>query len=160
MNLLLKEIISKKKSHLCIGLDITKEILEQKNNLSIEKFLLKIIEASYDLTSAYKFNLAFYEYFGSKGLKVLEKVLPKIPTDILKIGDGKRCDIASTSKMYAYSLFNHLGFDAVTLNPLMGYDSLQPFLNYEDKINFILAMTSNNGAKDFQKLKLFNGKPL
>lgn len=149
------------KSHLCLGLDIFPELLPSyitfKKNF-VEYFLEGVIEATQEIASAYKFNLAFFESMGSYGLKVLENILPKIPITIQKIGDAKRGDINSSSKMYAKAFYEHFRFDAVTLNPLLGYDSLEPFFRYLNKTNYILALTSNPGAKDFQKQKLTGGK--
>lgn len=151
------------KSNLCIGLDIYPELLPSYITFKkdfIEYFIENVIEATYEIVGAYKFNLAFFESLGSYGLKILESILPKIPAGILKIGDGKRGDIAILSKMYAKGLYEHFRFDAVTLNPYLGYDSLEPFFRYINKINYILVLSSNEGAKDFQKLKLENKRYL
>jgi orotidine-5'-phosphate decarboxylase len=102
-------------------------------------------------------NLAFYESEGIAGLENLEETLSFIPDNILTIADGKRGDIGNTSSLYARSIFEHFKFDSATLNPYMGQDSLQPFLDYKEKLNFILALTSNAGSADFQKQKLKNG---
>jgi len=151
------------KSHLCIGLDIYPELLPSYITFKkgfVEYFLEGVIESTCEIVSAYKFNLAFFESMGSYGLKVLEDILPKIPTTVQKIGDAKRGDINSSSKMYAKGLYEHFRFDAITLNPLLGYDSLEPFFRYLNKTNYILTLTSNQGAKDFQKQKLASGKTL
>lgn len=153
-----KNIISAK-SHLCVGIDIFPSLMPKQfpnTKTGILNFIKEIINSTQEFAGAYKFNLAFFEAMGSDGIKILEKILPKVPPGIIKIGDAKRGDIASTSQMYAKALYDHLGFDSVTLNPLMGFDSLEPFLIYEDKLNFILCLTSNKGSKDFQKLKLKN----
>jgi orotidine-5'-phosphate decarboxylase len=105
-------------------------------------------------------NFAFYEKNGVKGIETIYKTLELIPPDILTIADAKRGDIGNTSEMYAQSIYDHFHFDSVTLHPYMGFDSLSPFLNYKDKINFILALTSNSGSADFEKQKLTNGKYL
>ena len=146
---------------ICVGLDsdITKipPYLKSAPN-PILKFNQAIINATKNSAAAYKINFAFYEKDGEKGLRVLFETVESIPPDILIIADAKRGDIGNTSLMYAKSVFEHYNFDAVTLNPLMGKDSLEPFLSYKDKLNFILALTSNKGAADFEKLKLDSGK--
>jgi len=149
--------------HVCVGLDT--DIRKIPNFLlkysdPVFEFNKAIIEATKNEAAAYKINLAFYEKDGSKGFDSLQKTVELIPDNILTIGDAKRGDIGNTSQMYAKSLFEHFNFDSVTLNPFMGFDSLQPFLTYENKINFILALTSNPGAQDFEKLKLVSGKYL
>ncbi|MCJ7670329.1 MAG: orotidine-5'-phosphate decarboxylase, partial [Dehalococcoidia bacterium] len=118
-----------------------------------------IIEATCDLVCAYKPNLAFYEALGTEGLAILEKTVKHIPGDIPVIGDAKRGDIGNTAKAYAKALFSVLGFDAATVNPYLGFDSIEPFINYQDKGVFILCRTSNKGAADFQNL-CTNGLPL
>lgn len=157
------EIKQEKKTHLCIGLDIYPELLPSYITFKkdfVEYFLEGVIESTYEIVDAYKFNMAFFESMGSYGLKILENILPKIPKQIIKICDAKRGDIGSSSKMYAKGIYEHFRFDAVTLNPLLGYDSLEPFFRYLNKTNYILTLTSNPGAKEFQKLKLNNGKTL
>lgn len=146
---------------ICVGLDtdpakIPSYLFSLKN--PVIEFNKKIIEATKDYAAAYKMNFAFYESEGIKGLKNLEETLSFIPDDILTIADGKRGDIGNTSEMYAKSIFDYFKFDAATLNPFMGKDSLDPFIVCKDKLNFILALTSNPGSADFQKLQLKNGK--
>lgn len=147
--------------HICVGLDtdINKipEFLRDKENPILE-FNKGIIEATSEYAAAYKINLAFYEKEGAKGFSELEETVKLINRDIPVIGDAKRGDIGNTSKMYAESIYNHFNFDSVTLHPYMGYDSISPFLAFEDKLNFVLALTSNKSADDFEKLKLSNGK--
>ncbi len=144
-------------NHICVGLDTDVSkipmYLHSEEN-PILKFNRIVIDNTAEFAAAYKINLAFYEKDGSAGLDTLRKTLELIPEDILVIGDAKRGDIGNTSDMYALSIFNHFNFDAVTLSPYMGYDSLLPFLNYSDKLNFILALTSNKGSSDFEKLLL------
>lgn len=146
-----------KGKHICVGLDtdISKipMYLHSEEN-PIVKFNHIVIDNTAECAAAYKINLAFYEKDGAAGFDNLRRTLELIPEDILVIGDAKRGDIGNTSDMYALSIFNHFNFDAVTLSPYMGYDSLMPFLNYADKINFILALTSNKGSADFEKQKL------
>ena len=149
--------------YVCVGLDtdlnkIPKHLLKAKN--PITEFNKQIIETTKGYAAAYKINLAFYECYGKDGLKNLEETLAVIPSDILTISDGKRGDIGNTSRMYAKSFFELFNFDAATLNPLMGKDSLEPFFEYHDKLNFILALTSNPGSEDFQKVELKNGEKL
>lgn len=152
-----------KQTHLCIGLDIYPELLPSYITFKkdfVEYFIEGVVEATYEIVDAYKFNMAFFESMGSYGLRVLENILPKIPKQILKICDAKRGDIGSSSRMYAKGIYEHFRFDAVTLNPFLGYDSLEPFFRYINKTNYILTLTSNPGAKEFQKLKLKTGKSL
>jgi orotidine-5'-phosphate decarboxylase len=148
---------------ICVGLDsdITKipPHLQSAPN-PILNFNQAIINTTKSYAAAYKINFAFYEKDGEKGLRALSETVESIPPDILIIADAKRGDIGNTSLMYAKSVFEHYNFDAVTLNPLMGKDSLDPFLDYKDKLNFILTLTSNKGAADFEKLKLDSGKYL
>jgi orotidine-5'-phosphate decarboxylase len=146
----------KNKSWLCIGLDPDPELMPGVDVLQFNK---AIIEATCDLVCAYKPNLAFYEALGTEGLAILEKTVKHIPGDIPVIGDAKRGDIGNTAKAYAKALFSVLGFDAATVNPYLGFDSIEPFINHQDKGVFILCRTSNRGATDFQNLYT-NGLPL
>ena len=139
----------KSKSWLCIGLDPDPELMPTVDVLQFNK---SIIEATSDLVCAYKPNLAFYEALGTEGLAILEKTVKYIPGDIPVIGDAKRGDIGNTARAYARALFSILGFDAATVNPYLGHDSVEPFINYQDKGVFILCRTSNKGAADFQNL--------
>ena len=136
------------KSLLCIGLDPDPKLMPYSD---VFKFNQAIIDATSDLVCAYKPNLAFYEALGIKGLKALEETVTHIPKGIVTIGDAKRADIASSSKAYAKALFDTFGFDATTVNPYLGYDSIAPFIAYADKGVFILCKTSNAGAADFQE---------
>jgi orotidine-5'-phosphate decarboxylase len=146
----------KNKSWLCIGLDPDPELMPKVDVLQFNK---AIIEATSDLVCAYKPNLAFYEALGTEGLAILEKTVKYIPGDIPVIGDAKRGDIGNTARAYARALFSVLGFDAATVNPYLGFDSIEPFINYQDKGVFILCRTSNKGATDFQSL-CTDGLPL
>lgn len=158
----LRKIQLKQKSLLCIGLDVDNAKLPVHLH-SVEnpwlEFNRQIIEATHDLVCAYKPNLAFYEAMGERGLIVLRETLKLIPKSVLTIGDGKRGDIGNTAERYAISLFDDFGFDAVTVNPYMGFDSVEPFLKNPEKGVFILILTSNPGSKDFQRLKV-GTKPL
>jgi len=144
----------------CVGLDTEFEKLPlhiKSSSNPVLNFNKAIIDATSKYCAAYKINFAFYEKDGPEGLKILLETINYIPSKILIIADAKRGDIGNTSRMYAKSVFEHYNCDAVTLNPLMGWDSLEPFLDYRDRLNFILALTSNKGANDFEKLKLTNG---
>src|SRR4030042_32731 len=146
--------------HICVGLDtdikkIPPHLLKKKN--PVFEFNKIIIDNTYKATSAYKINFAFYEKDGLEGIENLQRTLEYIPKDVNTIADAKRGDIGNTSQMYASSIFDHFGFDAVTVNPYMGYDSVQPFLGYKDKLIFILTLTSNESASDFEKIKCKEG---
>jgi orotidine-5'-phosphate decarboxylase len=145
------------KSLLCIGLDPDVTLMPKVDLLEFNK---AIVDATADLACAYKPNLAFYEALGIDGLKVLQKTVEHIPDYIPVIGDGKRGDIGNTAKAYAKALFETFGFDAATVSPYLGYDSVEPFLGYGDKGIFILCRTSNTGAADFQSLVDAQGRPL
>ncbi len=161
----LHEQILQKKSFLCVGLDpdLTKlptHLLRTED--PIFEFNKAIIDATYDLTVAYKPNTAFFEAYGLKGWISLQKTITYInenyPT-IFTIADAKRGDIGNTSSMYAKAFFEDLSFDSVTVAPYMGKDSVEPFLAFQDKHTIMLALTSNEGAFDFQT-KLIDGKEL
>jgi len=139
-------------SLLCVGLDPDPELMPA--GMGVLEFNRAIVDATSDLVCAYKPNLAFYEALGTKGLSALEKTVTYIPDAIPVIGDAKRGDIGSTARAYARALFETLGFDAATVNPYMGYDSLEPFIEYREKGVFILCRTSNAGSVDFQDLVL------
>jgi orotidine-5'-phosphate decarboxylase len=140
-------------SLICIGLDpeyaqLPPHLRDHAN--PILAFNKAIIEATAELVCAYKPNLAFYEALGPAGLSALQETLQIIPPDIPVIGDAKRGDTPHTARQYARALFEVYGFDAVTVNPYLGRDSLQPFLDYHDKGIFIVCRTSNPGARDLQ----------
>ncbi|MBM3118178.1 MAG: orotidine-5'-phosphate decarboxylase [Chloroflexi bacterium] len=145
------------KSLLCVGLDPDPELMPK---VSLLEFNKAIVDATADLVCAYKPNLAFYEVLGIDGLKVLQKTIEHIPGHIPVIGDGKRGDISNTAKAYAKALFVTFGFDAATVSPYLGFDSIEPFIGYKDKGVFILCRTSNLGALDFQNLLDTQGIPL
>ncbi len=138
-------------SLLCIGLDPDPELMP---GVSVIEFNKRIIDATSDLVCAYKPNLAFYEAMGIEGLKALEKTVAYIPKTVPIIGDAKRGDIGNTARAYAKALFETFGFDAATVNPYLGYDSIQPFIEYKEKGVFILCRTSNVGSAHFQALQL------
>jgi len=139
----------KNESLLCIGLDPDPKLMPQAE---VFQFSREIIDATSDLICAYKLNLAFYEALGIKGLRALEKIIDHVHKGIPVIGDAKRGDIASSSEAYARALFETLGFDAATVNPYLGHDSVAPFMAYADKGVFILCKTSNAGSADFQEI--------
>jgi len=141
----------KNKSLLCVGLDPDPELMPDK--VGILEFNKAIIEATADLVCAYKLNLAFYEALDDEGLGALKSTIKYVPNDIPVIGDAKRGDIGNTAKAYAKAIFSNLGFDATTVNPYLGFDSIEPFIQYTDKGVFILCRTSNAGALDFQSLR-------
>jgi len=148
--------IRKKDSFLCIGLDvdlnkIPKHLLEGED--PIFAFNKAIIDATHHLAVAYKPNTAFYEAYGIKGWKALKKTIEYLNInhpEIFTIADAKRGDIGNTSAMYARAFLEDLGFDAITVAPYMGKDSVEPFLSFKEKHTILLALTSNKGAFDFQ----------
>lgn len=150
------ENIVKKKSFLCVGLDTEIEkipsfLLKEKD--PVFEFNKRIIDATCSFTVAYKPNIAFYECYGPKGWASLEATVTYIRNNhpgIFVIADAKRGDIGNTSKMYAKAFLENLPFDAITVAPYMGEDSVSPFLSYDGKWVVILALTSNKGADDFQ----------
>ena len=155
----LVEQIKKKKSFLCIGLDvdlskIPPHLLKEED--PIFAFNKAIIDATHHLCVAYKPNTAFYESYGIKGWKSLEKTInylnDKHP-EIFTIADAKRGDIGNTSTMYAKTFFEDLAFDSVTVAPYMGKDSIEPFLAFKDKHTILLALTSNKGTSIFKQRK-------
>ncbi|MEA3495713.1 MAG: orotidine-5'-phosphate decarboxylase [Bacteroidota bacterium] len=148
--------IREKKSYLCIGLDTDlKRIPSQflKTDDPIFEFNKVIIDNTKDLCVAYKMNIAFYESLGYKGWQSLQKTVEYIPDNIFTIADAKRGDIGNTSKQYAKTFFETYDFDAITVSPYMGEDSISPFLEFDNKWVIILGVTSNKGSNDFQMLK-------
>jgi len=139
------------RSLLCIGLDPDPKLMPDK--IGIVEFKKTIIEATSDLVCAYKPNFAFYEALGNDGLDALKRTVDYMPEDIPIIGDAKRGDIGNTAKAYARAIFETFNFDAATVNPYLGFDSIEPFIQYQDKGVFILCRTSNAGAVDFQALR-------
>ena len=151
--------IKSKKSFLCVGLDpdlekIPKHLLETED--PIFEFNKAIIDATLPYAIAYKPNIAFYESLGIYGWQALKKTIEYIPKEVFTIADAKRGDIGNTSNKYAEAFFKKMRFDAITLSPYMGQDSVTPFLNHKDKWAILLASTSNVGALDFQELMIEN----
>ncbi|MFN0157423.1 MAG: orotidine-5'-phosphate decarboxylase [Bacteroidota bacterium] len=158
----LRSIQRQNKSLLCVGLDpdLSKIPLALRTDPhSIITFNREIIKATQDLVCAYKLNLAFYEALGEAGWSVVHRTLSFIPGNIVTIGDAKRGDIGNTAELYAKSLLDDYGFMATTVSPYMGADSVAPFISREDRGAFVLAVTSNPGARDLQYLKV-KGKPV
>lgn len=156
----LVEQIVKKKSFLCIGLDvdlakIPAAFLQEED--PIFSFNKAIIDATHDITVAYKPNIAFYEAYGLKGWTSLKKTIDYLNAnypEVYTIADAKRGDIGNTATMYAKAFFEDMAFDSVTVAPYMGKDSVEPFLEFENKHTILLALTSNKGAFDYQTQKV------
>ena len=157
-NILVNQI-KEKQSYLCVGLDtditkIPKHL--QQNKSGIVDFNKAIIDATKDYCVSYKINTAFYEALGSKGWEAMEETVNYIPSTHFKIADAKRGDIGNTSSQYAKAFFETLQFDAITVAPYMGEDSIRPFLEYENKWTIVLGLTSNKGANDFEMQRLIS----
>lgn len=159
--------IKRKRSFLCVGLDtdlakIPEHLLAYED--PVFEFNRQIIDATADLCVAYKPNIAFYEYRGATGWESLRRTWKALPVDCFSIADAKRGDIGNTAKMYATAFFDEevsgLGFDALTVAPYMGSDSIQPFLDFDGKWAIVLALTSNVGGLDFQPVKDVSGLAL
>jgi len=157
----LKQYCNKKNSLVCVGLDVVparfpESVRREKD--PVFAFNRAIIDATCEYAAAYKPNLAFYEALGTQGIDALNKTMEYIPSDILTIGDAKRGDIGSTAEKYAEALFS-MGFDLVTVNPYLGFDSVKPFIQDPQRGVFILCLTSNPSSQDFQYRRL-DGKEL
>ncbi|MBW6498913.1 MAG: orotidine-5'-phosphate decarboxylase [Bacteroidales bacterium] len=154
----LVDLIRRKKSYLCVGLDTDPEKIPHWIREDFEdpvfEFNRRIIDATIDKVAAYKPNMAFYESQGSKGWKSLEKTMDYLNSHtqgpVFTIADAKRGDIGNSASYYAKAFFENMQFDSVTVNPYMGHDALKPFLSVPGKWAVVLALTSNPGAKDFQ----------
>jgi orotidine-5'-phosphate decarboxylase len=158
----LASLIRTRKTTICVGLD--PDVNELPRSVAatgnpILEFNRRIIEATSDIVCAYKPNMAFFECHGSGGWETLKSTIELIPKNVPVIIDAKRGDIGNTSAMYARAIFDELGGDAITLSPYLGEDSLAPFFEYTDKFSFVLCVTSNAGARDFQFLEV-DGCPL
>lgn len=155
----LVEQIRLKKSYLCVGLDTDIEKIPQHlqgHPDAVFEFNKQIIDATKDLCVAYKINTAFYEASGARGWDDIEKTVNYIPTTHFKIADAKRGDIGNTSFQYAKAFFKTINFDALTVAPYMGKDSVTPFLDYPEKWTILLGLTSNNGSENFQQQMVGN----
>lgn len=153
----LVQLIRERKSYLCIGLDtdihkIPKHLLSHPD--PIFAFNKAIIDATKDICVAYKINTAFYECQGIRGWESLQRTVEYIPKEIFTIADAKRGDIGNTSTYYAKTFYETYGFDSVTVAPYMGRDSVEPFLAFSEKWAIVLGLTSNEGSKDVQQLRL------
>ena len=153
----LKKIQASNNTLLCIGLDTDPAkippALHTSENPQLE-FNRRIIEATKDLVCAYKVNSAFYEAEGLDGWRAIKETVELIPESVISIGDAKRGDIGNSSERYSSALFDIMNFDAATVSPYMGKDSLEPFLRSNDRCAFVLVLTSNPGSRDFQRLKV------
>jgi len=162
----LRQIQSEKQTAVCVGLDPDPERLPgplRDGRLltdAVREFCATIVEATAPYACAFKPNFAFFEALGPAGLTVLDQVTAAIPDDCLLIGDAKRGDVGHSAQFYAQSIYDHLGFDACTVSPYLGRDSITPFLDYEDRCTFVLARTSNDGAADLQDACTCDGTPL
>lgn len=158
----LKQLEQENNSILCVGLDVDIDKMPTPIEKSIEgilKFNQEIIDSTKDLVSSYKVNFAFYEQYGIRGFELLKKTINSIPKNIHIIADAKRGDIGNTSRAYAKAVFDEFECDSITVSPYMGEDSVKPFLEYKNKMVFLLCLTSNSGASDFEK-QVIEGKPL
>lgn len=156
----LVEQIRTKKSFLCVGLDtdpakLPDALKGQKDG--VLRFNKAIIDATAPYCVAYKINTAFYEAAGARGWEIMEATKAHIPASHFSIADAKRGDIGNTSSQYAKAFFDTLGFDAVTVAPYMGADSIKPFLEHSGKWTIVLGLTSNSGAADFELQQTGNG---
>ncbi|MDA8917258.1 orotidine-5'-phosphate decarboxylase [Flavobacteriaceae bacterium] len=157
--------ILRKKSFLCVGLDVDMDKVPsafRNSPTALVDFSKAIIDATVDYAVAYKPNIAFFETYGVEGVAALKEVIDYLNAkhpEVFTIADAKRGDIGNTSTRYAKAYFETLGFDSITVAPYMGKDSVEPFLAFEDKHTILLALTSNPGSNDFQRLET-NGKPL
>ena len=150
-----------KQSYLCVGLDSDIEKLPKgfaKTAQGVLDFNKAIIDATAEHCVSYKVNTAFYESLGVKGWQAMEETLAHIPSTHFTIADAKRGDIGNTSAQYAKTFFEVLPFDAITVAPYMGKDSIEPFLAYANKCTIVLGLTSNEGSQNFEQQKLANGQ--
>ena len=144
-----------KNSHVCVGLDVDLDKIPsffKHSDDPLFEFSKAIIDATEEFTAAFKINTAFFEAYGVAGWQALAKIVNYLPSTVFKIADAKRADIGNTSRMYAKAFFKELSFDALTVNPYLGFDSIAPFIEEKEKGVFILCVTSNKGAIDFQHI--------
>lgn len=149
----LREAVAGKRSQLCLGLDLDParpSVLHEESLASLKAAAAAIVEATWEQVWGYKLNFAFFERFGAEGYAWLEQLAETIAGRALVIGDAKRGDIGNSSRHYAHAIFNDLNMDAATVNPYMGRDAIEPFISDPAKGVFILCLTSNVGAQDFQ----------
>ncbi|MBT8044601.1 MAG: orotidine-5'-phosphate decarboxylase [Verrucomicrobiae bacterium] len=143
-------------SRLCVGIDPRPELSGGVE--SMPEFLKRLVGETAEYAAAYKPNMAYFEAMGLRGIEILEEMLHEMPHEVPVILDAKRSDIGETQKYYAKSYFENWNVDAVTLNPFLGYDSIEPFLDWKGKGVYLLAVTSNAGSADFQRQKLADGR--
>lgn len=142
-------------SRLCVGLDPRPG---EGGIEAVPDFLKQVVDETWEHAAAFKPNIAYFEAMGLRGLHIMEDLLAQMPDEVPVILDAKRSDIGETQKYYAHSYFAHWKVDAVTLNPFLGYDSIEPFLGWEGKGIYLLAVTSNAGSADFQRQTLADGR--
>lgn len=142
-------------SRLCIGIDPR---VGEGGIEAVPDFLKRLVDETWEQAAVFKPNMAYFEAMGLRGIEILETLLDEMPDQVPVILDAKRSDIGETQKYYAHSYFSHWKVDAVTLNPFLGYDSLEPFLTWEGKGVYLLAVTSNPGSADFQRQTLADGR--
>jgi len=143
-------------SRLCVGIDPRPELSGGVE--AMPEFLRRVVGETWEYAAAFKPNMAYFEAMGLRGIEILEEMLREMPKEVPVILDAKRSDIGETQKYYAKSYFGNWDVDAVTLNPFLGYDSIEPFLDWEGKGIYLLAVTSNAGSADFQRQKLADGR--
>ena len=143
-------------SRLCVGIDPRPELSGGVD--AVPEYLRRLVGETAEYAAAFKPNMAYFEAMGLLGIEMLEEMLQEMPGEIPVILDAKRSDIGETQKYYAKSYFENWNVDAVTLNPFLGYDSIEPFLDWEGKGVYLLAVTSNAGSADFQRQKLEDGR--
>jgi len=152
-----KKVLRETKSHLIVGLDTDIKkipVFMKASPNPIAAFNDIVVEATKDYVCGYKLNIAFYERVHPYGYEAIISTLAKIPENMITIADAKRGDIENTTELYAQTYLDDLGFDSITVQPYMGQDSVRPFLRRKNKFVFLLALTSNYGANDFQFLKI------
>ena len=143
-------------SRLCVGIDPRPELSGGVD--AVPDFLRRVVGETWEYAAAFKPNMAYFEAMGLQGIEMLQEMLGEMPDEVPVILDAKRSDIGETQKYYAKSYFENWDVDAVTLNPFLGYDSIEPFLDWEGKGIYLLAVTSNAGSADFQRQKLADGR--
>ena len=162
----LRRVQSQKDSAVCVGLDPDPSRLPMPlrdgrlRTDAVREFCASIVEATAPYAAAFKPNFAFFEALGPAGHTVLAQVTAAIPDDCLLIADAKRGDIGNSAQFYAQAIYEDMGFDACTVSPYLGRDSIAPFLEYDDRCTFVLARTSNDGAADLQEACSCDGIPL
>jgi len=151
----LQQRIESTGSRLCVGIDPRPGADGVE---AVPEFLKRLVDGTWEHAAAFKPNMAYFEAMGLRGIEILEQLLGEMPGEVPVILDAKRSDIGETQKYYAHSYFSHWKVDAVTLNPFLGYDSLEPFLDWEGRGVYLLAVTSNAGSSDFQRQRLADGR--